>query len=86
MSAFAFKSSRSMFPFSSLLTTTTFMPHMDAEAGLVPGKEMKRMKEGGRKDRMEGGKEERRVAQDSKEKINYGSIAEKIVRRKVQNE
>jgi hypothetical protein len=32
------------------------------------------------------GKEERRVAQDSKEKVNYGSIAEKVVRRKVQNE
>jgi hypothetical protein len=38
------------------------------------------------KDRMEIGKEERRVAQDSIEKVNYGSIAEKVVRRKVQNE
>ena len=34
--AFAFKSVRSILPFSSLLTTTTFMPHMDAEAGFVP--------------------------------------------------
>jgi hypothetical protein len=33
--------------------------------------------EGRRKDRMEGGKEERRVAQDSKEKVNYGLIAKK---------
>lgn len=45
------------------------------------------MKEGQRIGwKKEGGKEERKVAQDSKEKVNYGSIAEKIARREVKSE
>src|SRR6476646_9479201 len=35
-SALARKSATSMLPSASVATTTTFMPHMDAEAGLVP--------------------------------------------------